>query len=365
MTWAEFHESSAALAESARDLARRGEPETARHHFAQAAEAEEQALACVNPETEPRTFGATAVSATALWYKAGEFENARRVAHQALQAPTLAPFAQDQIRELLDTMSPQAARASRTWRWALPAGIAAAVVLAAIGWRLFSAQTDDYVTRTGETRQVTLEAGSVAYLNTRTDLRRVDSSDARRVELVAGEVLFDVRHDAARPFIVKLDDSEIRVIGTRFNVYRRPQGQIAVTVIEGVVEIRGHASDGTGSWVRRVSAGQQIEYRPTGLISEPHAADAESAESWRSRKLKLPAEGMPLEKILDELTRYTDQRILIRDPRVAQQRIGGIGVVLPTNDVRGALDQLKSVAPIEWTESDGTFVIEATPVSKN
>ena len=115
---------------------------------------------------------------------------------------------------------------------------------------------------------------------------------------------------------------------------------------------------------RRISTGQRLEYRPAGLIPEPHAADTESAVSWRSGKLKPPAEGMPLDQILGELRRYTDQRIVIRDPGVAEQQIGGVGIVLPTRDVRGALDKLKSVAPIEWSEEDGAFVIDAASAGR-
>ncbi len=83
--------------------------------------------------------------------------------------------------------------------------------------------------------------GSVAYLNTRTRIRWLGSGNDRRVELISGEALFDVVHDETRPFSVMMDGSEIRVLGTRFNVYRKDSGDVVVTVLEGTVEVRGFA----------------------------------------------------------------------------------------------------------------------------
>ena len=75
------------------------------------------------------------------------------------------------------------------------------------------------------------------------------------------------------------------------------------------------------------------------------------------RSLKA-SDGMPLSQVIDELKRYTDRQIEIRDANMGQRRIGGV-LKLPTNDVRSALDRLKTVLPIEWTEQDGAFVIKA------
>jgi transmembrane sensor len=210
-------------------------------------------------------------------------------------------------------------------------------------------------TGTGEMRTVTFNEGSVAYLNTRTELRWRDSSDQRRVELVAGEALFDVAHDEKRPFSVTLDGSEIRVLGTRFNVYRKNSGDVVVTVLEGKVEIRGPQDAGHPGWIRRLSANEQIEYRRIGLVGEPTRTDPLIAVKWRSGLLEIPEEGAPLPEVLNELTRYTDQRILIKDPRVSELRVSG---AFSTRDVRVALKRLTKVVPIEVRQGDGAMTIE-------
>lgn len=214
-----------------------------------------------------------------------------------------------------------------------------------------------YVTRAGETRVVTFQEGSVAYLNTRTELRWIGNERDRRVEFDRGEALFDVVHDETRPFRVMLSDSEIRVLGTRFNIYRKPNGDTTVTVLEGTVEVRGFGNGSAKTeWVRTVHEDQQIEYGPLGLLREPQRTEAQDAVRWRSGVYRF--DDQPLEKVLNELTRYTDHRIIIRDPRIAERRVSG---ALTTRDIRAALKRLEQAAPIEVQESNGDFTLDYRP----
>jgi transmembrane sensor len=237
--------------------------------------------------------------------------------------------------------------------WAIAASLLAVVVLGgfyAQNRHLFGGES--YVTHTGETRTVTFQDDSVAYLNTRTEVRWIGNANDRRVELTEGEALFDVVHDAAHPFRVMLGNSEIRVLGTRFNVYRKPNGNTTVTVLEGAVEVRGFGGGGSPEWTRTLHANDQIDYGALGLLHEPHATQAEDSVRWRTRNYYF--ENQPVEAVLDELTRYTDQRIVIRDPRIADLRING---ALSTRDVRIALERLQKLAPVAITESGDTFTL--------
>ena len=60
--------------------------------------------------------------------------------------------------------------------------------------------------------------------------------------------------------------------------------------------------------------------------------------SWRSGGLQLPEEGAALTSVLDELTRYTEKRILIRDPRLSGIKVGG---AFSTRNVKNALQKLQ------------------------
>lgn len=261
-----------------------------------------------------------------------------------------------------DATEEGASPASRR-RWLALAAATAAVALLG-GWLgmryIDSAQV--YTTHTGETRAITFEDGSVAHLNTRTRLEWQGTATDRRVKLLEGEALFEVIPDEHRPFRVVLDNSEVRVLGTRFNVYRRQDGEVIVTVLDGRVQVveNGKAdSRAAPAWSRELGANEQLAYRRVGLIRDVHPAIAQNAVKWRDGVIELEDEKLP--QVIDELTRYTDRRIVIRDARLAELRFGG---ALNIKDVRLALSRMEKLAPIVVVETEDAFTLDYRPEEK-
>jgi transmembrane sensor len=131
--------------------------------------------------------------------------------------------------------------------FASPARLAGAVAtlaaVAALGaWFSIPAvrelATQTYSTGTGESRTVVLNDGSVAHLNTQSRIHWMGTGKDRCVALEKGEVLFEVAHDATRPFRVTVGNSEIRDLATEFDVYRKSNGSVVVTVLSGQVAIK-------------------------------------------------------------------------------------------------------------------------------
>lgn len=91
----------------------------------------------------------------------------------------------------------------------------------------------------GQRMQVTLADGTHVQLNAGTTLEYpvVFSSKTRRVKLT-GEALFEVAHDAKHPFIVETFATDLRVLGTKFNVLADPDNELfSTTLIEGKVKV--------------------------------------------------------------------------------------------------------------------------------
>jgi hypothetical protein len=103
MTWSVSHSESERFAAAAQLALNKGDPIAAKELFSKAAEAEARALAALGSD-KPRTYGVTAVSAAALWYKAGELTEAERIARKAIEAHNLPEFAVDQLQELLSSI---------------------------------------------------------------------------------------------------------------------------------------------------------------------------------------------------------------------------------------------------------------------
>lgn len=103
MTWLVWHEKSEQLASEAHIVARQGYRDRALELFAEAAEAEHQALLALDV-SKKRTLGITAVSAVSLWFKAGHLAQAESTALDWMLSGKLPAFATEQLRNLVQAV---------------------------------------------------------------------------------------------------------------------------------------------------------------------------------------------------------------------------------------------------------------------
>lgn len=191
-------------------------------------------------------------------------------------------------------------------------------------------QSRYYSTAIGERSNITLPDQSVVDLNTDTEIRTLFTDQERRIVLVRGQALFKVAHDADRPFSVLASGQVITALGTEFEV-RLDQGEVAVTLLEGRVTVdelsavsveprdRGAASQSSETVVE-LAPGERFEVKRTGppVISTP---DVEKVIDWKDGILSF--NGEPLELIVYEMNRYSEQQIIIRDESLKKMPSGG------------------------------------------
>ncbi|PTQ60788.1 FecR family protein [Sphingomonas sp. PP-CE-3G-477] len=155
-------------------------------------------------------------------------------------------------------------------------------------------------TRAGERTTVTLADGSTVALNGATRLRIVYADGQRRAELLAGQAFFDVRHDVARPFVVRAGASETRVLGTAFDL-DLTRTQVALAVYRGAV---GFDPVGAPRGVV-VRAGYRSAVR-SGVAAAPTKFDP-ALPDWR--KGWIDTTGMRLDDLVEVLDRQGGVRI--------------------------------------------------------
>ena len=192
-------------------------------------------------------------------------------------------------------------------------------VLAGASYFLWSPQR--FQTALGEQRSVVLSDGSVVTLNTSSSVKVSMVKDRRTVMLLSGEALFQVAHDASRPFEVKTGDTTIRAVGTQFDVDRRTTGT-TVTVVEGKVAVftaPASSDDGEASNLP-LAAGEQLTVAPR-TKSHTVRANVAAATAWTQRKLIF--ENRPLGEVAAEFNRYNRQSIDIRSPELRSQEVTG------------------------------------------
>lgn len=177
-------------------------------------------------------------------------------------------------------------------------------------------------TAIGEQRTTTLPDGSVVSANVVTQLA-YNLSDARRsVTLDRGEAAFFVHKDHTRPFIVNAGGYQVEAVGTAFNVRNR-DGEVDVSVMEGVVSVRVASGPMNGHEIRRLEAGRRIALGPIQQLSERPiqitAIAPQSGAEWRTRTLVY--EDAPVSAVVGDFNLYFDRPVEVRDPVLANRRV--------------------------------------------
>ncbi|MGH8237167.1 MAG: FecR family protein [Steroidobacteraceae bacterium] len=264
----------------------------------------------------------------------------------------------------------------------VPLTLAAAIVIATVATWLFVAGPQSYQTTLGEQRSVLLDDGSLVTLNTASKME-VDFSQGRRaIRLVAGEALFDVAHDAARPFEVESGRAVFRAVGTRFNVDRRSASLTTITVVEGRVAViangagansaraaaapaamkEGSASPRIGtadSIFDRASvvltAAQRLTVTDSHLGAPETVANLAAATVWTQRRLIF--ERRPLAEVATEFNRYNRDIILIENEALKGEEVTGTFQANDTAAFMAFLAQIPGVRVQQTT--DGRHIVVA------
>lgn len=218
--------------------------------------------------------------------------------------------------------------------------VAAGLLAVAVGLGLFSglgASSDyrgEFATVLGERRHVALPDGSLVDLNSRSHVRVVFEHRKRRVELVEGEALFRVEHDAGRPFTVDAGNGQVTVTGTRFDV-RRDADSTRVAVEEGSVKVQGR------DFPINLTAGLGTRIDAQGKVAAPYAINADELTAWRNGKLVF--NNAPLSDVAEQVSRYRDKPLRVANAAVGNLRLTS---VFRSDNPEALLKALPNILPV-------------------
>ena len=140
----------------------------------------------------------------------------------------------------------------RTAQWSAAAA-AALLVCAGVSHyladRILEYRTRDMMAITapnGQSMSVTLSDGTTVWLNSGAKLEypSIFSRKTRRVK-ISGEAMFEVKHDASRPFIVETFACDAEVLGTKFNILADARtADFSAALLEGRLKILNRLGGG-------------------------------------------------------------------------------------------------------------------------
>lgn len=238
----------------------------------------------------------------------------------------------------------EASAKQRPPQWAI-ASAAALVMAIFVGWIVttqFQTEIPVLATERGEHRSETLNDGTLVELDADSELSVAYSENERRVILLFGQAHFDVYKDPNRPFVVVAGDSEIRALGTSFQVYRR-QDTVTVTLLEGRVEVvptsdrPEKATTTAPAWKKELAPGEQLTLAIAKPVTpEIKNVDIDRVTAWQRGMMDFDALTLP--EVVEELNRYSDTPVLIADPTLNNTRVSGVFAIGDTETLLLALE---------------------------
>jgi transmembrane sensor len=233
----------------------------------------------------------------------------------------------------------------------LLAGGVAATAAATIGITAIRDRVPEemFSTQIGQMREVVLSDGSIVFLNTDSKMSVQFTKEARNIDLLRGEALFDVAKNKQRPFIVSAGDTRVRAVGTSFTVSRLPQKPVRVFVKEGIVELR-RADEPEAPPVRASANIQAIAPPDAPIVTMAMPEERlERHLEWQYGRIALDNETLANAAI--EFARYSEVRIIV-DSAVSHRTVTGL---FASNDPVGFAKAAASVLKLR-TEVKGNEV---------
>lgn len=238
--------------------------------------------------------------------------------------------------------------------WSAGGALAAAFVAGAVLVPMYgpgAARETVYSTGIGERKTIALEDGTRIDLNAASRITVRFERGERHVAMGDAQAYFDVAKDPKRPFFIDAGDTQVRVVGTAFDVRRR-DGEVAVAVQRGLVEVRPTTDHSAAPY--RLKPGMGLSHVEGQAGAQVASVATDEIIGWREGRLIY--RDQPLSAIAADMNRLFDRPVKLGDARAASMRLSGVLIVDRQDAMVGRLSNL---LPVQATTTSEAVVIRA------
>lgn len=158
--------------------------------------------------------------------------------------------------------------------------------------------------------EVVLPDGSEVWLNAESFIRfpTAFTGSERRVE-IEGEAFFKVIKNEAMPFIVKVPNGEVQVLGTHFNIMAYKEEELLkTTLLEGAVKFV------SGNKYTTLKPGQQSQLARNGKVNIKNGVNVNEVVAWKNGLFHFERAG--IKTIMRQLSRWYNVEVIYENPRL-------------------------------------------------
>ncbi len=195
---------------------------------------------------------------------------------------------------------------------------------------------------------ITLSDGTRVFLNSKSKLSfPFYFGDKQREIFIEGEAYLEVSKDAKRPFIVHTPLTDIRVLGTKFNVNTYEEGIVRTSLVEGSVLLKDADKDSI-----TLRPGREALYRDNKGFTA-HNFDAAEVLSWRDGIFYFQRQS--LEDISAVVSRWFGVHMVFEQDALSNHTVSGL---LEKGRLEDFLENLYKTAGIDHSLNDTVLVLK-------
>ncbi len=174
----------------------------------------------------------------------------------------------------------------------------------------------------GQKSIIKLPDGSTVWLNAGSSISYPEIFDSvERSVALEGEAYFDIQRDEKKPFIVKVGQMNVSVLGTQFNVKAFPNDNVAnVSLVSGKVKVDKHEStDKYESYF--LEPGEEIKYNKESGQIEKQKFDVGFVTAWKDGILIFDNDSF--DSFIRKLKRWYGVDVNVTDPPDKKWHVNG------------------------------------------
>jgi transmembrane sensor len=195
-----------------------------------------------------------------------------------------------------------------------------------------------------------MEDGSLVFLNGDSEISISNRFGSKEREvLLTGEAYFDVKRDAAKPFVVKANSTITKVLGTSFNVYSDQSGHVKVSVTSGLVEFTEQEADD----ILQISEGEQGTFDPVEKTVEKFMITDPNFQAWRTGVFIF--RDTPIDQALEMLGEHYSRIFLLEG---IGDRIGSITTTFDNQPLAAVQEELSLLLNAKTESKNDTIIFK-------
>lgn len=205
-----------------------------------------------------------------------------------------------------------------------------------------------FISPKGSSSQLELEDGTHIWLNSGASVTYPSSfaSDQRAIS-ITGEVFLDVSPNKNRPFTIKTEQTQIRVLGTQFNVLsEKGSGRVVTALLEGSVEVQ------VGNNRKLLKPGFKSVTLSDSEDISIMKADMKSILAWKDGYFRF--DGDPIETVMDKIREWYD---IDQVSYLRKSNDEFSGMVKRTRSLSELLKQMEKISTYKFEIKDGRVLV--------